>query len=53
MLVHAPQKPIEVHMVPTRAGRWVPALKISELGTAPKFTCPLEEVLVTQGQPAT
>lgn len=48
-----PQKPIEVHMVPTRAGRWVPARKVSEPGTAPKFTCPLEEVLVTLGQPAT
>ncbi|XP_028966661.1 muscle M-line assembly protein unc-89-like [Galendromus occidentalis] len=49
----APRKPIEVHMVPTRAGRWVPARKVSEPGTAPKFTCPLEEVMVTLGQPAT
>lgn len=47
------RKPIEVHMVPTRAGRWVPARKVSEPGTAPKFTCPLEEVMVTLGQPAT
>ena len=47
------RKPIEVHMVPTRAGRWVPARKVAEPGTAPKFTCPLEEVFVTLGQPAT